>query len=144
MTRSLWPGLPACTGGAAAQEPSFPQALAEAGALFKGSAAQGRKSLMAGEHSGSPGRAEVFAAGTAIAGAPEAALAALLDAEHGADHDPMLLVDASVFLTELDHPADALAFLDEAQKLGPVNAAPIGLSDTAVELDDHGLALLGV
>ena len=86
----------------------------------------------------------MFAAGAAVAGAPAAGLAALLDAERGADHDPMLLVDASVFLTELGHPADALAFLDEARKLGSVNAAPLGLSDTAAELDDRGFALLGL
>ena len=137
-------GLPACTGGAAVQEPTFPQALADAGAMFKGPAVQGRKALKAGEYSGTPGRAEVFAAGAAVAGAPEAGLAALLDAAHGAAHDPMLLVDASVFLSELGHPADALAFVDQAQKLGPAKAAPLGLSDTAAELNDRGFALLGM
>ena len=118
--------------------------MVDAAALFKGPAAKGRKALSAAELSGTPGRAEVFAAGAAVAGAPEAGLAALLDAERGADNDPMLLVDASVFLTELGHPADVLAFLDEAQRLGPVDAAPLGLSDTAVELDDRGFALLGL
>jgi len=37
----------------------------------------------------------------------------------------MLLVNASVFLTELGHPADALAFVDHACRLGRVKGTPL-------------------
>jgi hypothetical protein len=136
-------GLPAC-GGAVPKEPSFTQALTDAQGLFSGPAARGEKALSVATYSGTADAAEVFAAGTAIGDAPLAGLAALLDARVKSPSDPMLVVNASVFLTELGHPADALAFLDEAAKLGSPNAAPLGLSDTAVELDDRGFALIGM
>jgi hypothetical protein len=136
-------GLPAC-GHGGVSEPTFAKALAQAGQIFKGSAAQGEKKLDAAKYSGTAGRAEVFAAGAAAVKAPEAALAALLDARRRATRDPMLLVDASVFLTELGHPADALAFLDHASKLGRASGTVMGLKDAAVELNDRGFALLGM
>jgi tetratricopeptide (TPR) repeat protein len=136
-------GLPSCA-GRPEREPSFATALRDARKLFKGAAARGEKTLDARTYSGTPGRAETFAAGAASAGAPAAALAALLDAERRTPRAPMLLVDASVFLTELGHPADALAFIDHARKLGPVKGAPLGLSDTAAELNNRGFALLGM
>jgi hypothetical protein len=136
-------GLPACARGAVA-EPTFARALADAHRLFRGSAARGEKKLAAARYSGTAGRAEVFAAGAVVARAPEAGLAALLDAQHHAARNPMLLVDASVFLTELGHPADALALVDHASRLGRVKGAPLGLNDRAAELNDRGFALLGM
>jgi hypothetical protein len=49
-----------------------------------------------------------------------------------------------VLLTELGHPGDALAFLDHARKLGKVTGAPLGVSNTAIEQNDRGFALLGM
>lgn len=49
-----------------------------------------------------------------------------------------------MFLTELGHPAEGLAFIDHARKLGRVKGAPLGLSDTAAELNNRGFALLGM
>lgn len=56
----------------------------------------------------------------------------------------MLFIDASVFLTELGHPADALAFIDHAHKVGQIKGAPLGLHGIAVEANDRGFALLGM
>ncbi len=137
-------GLPACGHGKVPAEPSFAKALAAANGLFKGKAASGKKKLDAAKYSGTSNRAEVFAAGAAGGRAPEAGLAALLDAERHASHDPMLFIDASVFLTELGRPADALAFIDHAHKMGRIKGAPLGLSGVAVQDNDRGFALLGL
>lgn len=137
-------GLPRCGQGKVPREPRFTTALADANRLFKGAAAKGKRALDAAKYSGTSGRAEVFAAAAATARAPAAGLAALLDADRHARHDPMLFINASVFLTELGHPADALAFIDHAHEMGRIKGTPLGLPGIAVEANDRGFALLGM
>jgi len=112
--------------------------------MFKGAAAGGEKTLAAARYSGTPGRADVFAAAAAGDRAPAAGLAALLDARRRAPKNALLLVNAAAMLTELGRPADALAFDDQAARLGPVEGAPLGVSNKAVELNNRGFALLGM
>ncbi len=137
-------GLPRCAAGRPEREPTFARALADAQRMFKGAAAGGEKTLAAARYSGTPGRADVFAAAAAGDRAPAAGLAALLDARRRAPKNALLLVNAAAMLTELGRPADALAFDDQAARLGPVEGAPLGVSNKAVELNNRGFALLGM
>jgi hypothetical protein len=144
-TAKLLGGLPVCVSASKANEPDFPAALQTAMTLVtKGRGARGTAELDVKKYSGTPGRAEVTAGGLVMEGLPAGALAVLLDAEKRSPKSPLLLVDASVSLTELGQPNLALAFLDQARRLGGAKGAPMGLSNSAIALNDRGYALLGL
>jgi tetratricopeptide (TPR) repeat protein len=142
---ALLSSLPPCQPGGLQREPSFAAGLADARALLSfGQSRLGLRRLAAARFTGNPGRAEVTAAGLVTGNAPAAALAALLDAQTRAPRDGTLLVNASALLSALGRPGDALALLDRARQLGGLQGAPLGVPEHAVELNNRGLALLGL
>lgn len=55
-----------------------------------------------------------------------------------------MLINASALLSGLGRPSDALALLDRAQQLASPHGTPLGIPERAVELNNRGLALLGM
>jgi hypothetical protein len=88
-----------------------------------------------------PRLARGLAAAALIADRPNAALAALLDAQRRAPHDPMTLVDLSAVLIQLEMPSEALAVLKGVKRLGK-QPTPMGVGLKEVMDNDRGLALL--
>ena len=87
---------------------------------------------------------ERLAAAAMLNGSSKGALAALLAARSKHPKDPLLLIDASVALLNLNRPAEALAFLDRARKLKPRRLASHGLSTTAVLRANRAAALVAL
>jgi tetratricopeptide (TPR) repeat protein len=73
---------------------------------------------------------------------PGAALAALLRAHDLEPDEPRYLVGAAAILTSLDHPAEALALIQGADKMTPTRSAPFGVNVQALALNAKGAALL--
>ena len=137
--------LPPCVPSGLLQEPSFAAALADARALVRtGAGARGLRMLAADRFTGNPDRTEATAAGFVAAGSPAGALAALLDAQARASRDATSLINASALLSALGRPGDALAFVDRAAQIGGLSAQAFGVPERAIELNNRGLALLGL
>jgi len=85
---------------------------------------------------------ELAAAGMA-ANRPAAALAALLDAQKRAPHDPTTLVDLASVLSQLGRPADALGILAAIHGYSHT-VSPLGIPLKAVALNDRGWALFAL
>jgi tetratricopeptide (TPR) repeat protein len=75
---------------------------------------------------------------------PGAALAALLRAHDLEPDEPRYLVGAAAILTSLDHPAEALALIDGADRISPSRSAPFGINVQALALNAKGAALLAL
>lgn len=88
-----------------------------------------------------PRKARGLAAAALVANRPNAALAALLDSERMAPHDPMTLVDLSAVLIQLEMPSEALAVLKGVGHVGR-EPTPMGIGLKEVMDNDRGLALL--
>src|SRR3954447_1192962 len=69
---------------------------------------------------------------------PGAALAALLRAHDLAPDEPRYLVGAAAILTGLDHPAEALALVNGADRMPPSRSAPFGINVQALALNAKG------
>lgn len=82
------------------------------GLVGQGAAAAGVNHLDSHKYSGTATRAEITAAALTIGKVPAGALAVVLDAEPCTPSAGVLLVDASVPLTNLGRPDLALAFLE--------------------------------
>jgi hypothetical protein len=89
-------------------------------------------------------RAMSAALAATLVNRPDAALAALLRAHALAPRDPRPLVDASVVLTGIGSPNEALALLGAAARLGEPGRAPMGISRRAVLESDRGYALVAL
>jgi tetratricopeptide (TPR) repeat protein len=88
--------------------------------------------------------AEGAAVDAVVAKEPGAALAALLRAHELEPNEPRYLVGAAAILTSLDHPAEALALVEGADKLTPTRSAPFGMNVQALALNAKGTALLAL
>jgi tetratricopeptide (TPR) repeat protein len=75
---------------------------------------------------------------------PGAALAALLRAHELQPEEPRYLVGAAAILTSLDHPAEALALIQGADRMTPSGSAPFGINVQALALNAKGAALLAL
>jgi hypothetical protein len=89
-----------------------------------------------------PRAARALAAAALIENRPTAALAALLDAQRLAAHDPVTLVDLASVLIQLQMPSEALGVLEGVKRLGGKLPTPMGIPLQAVMLNDRGMALL--
>ncbi len=102
----------------------------------------GMKALHRSPEGQSAALANAFALGAALAGRPEAALAALLTAHTLEPKNADTLVNLGGALAALNQPAEALAVLTEAERLGIAPGGAMGVPVLAVALNNRGRALL--
>ncbi len=89
-----------------------------------------------------PALAEADAGGALARNNPVGAVAALIAAYRVAPKTATVLRDLGAVLAQLGRPTDALALFAQADKVGGNVARPMGISETATELNDRGFALL--
>lgn len=137
-------GAIACTPVPGAKVPmSFAAAQVAVTTLLRQKAGNAAVSaLLAGPLSRDPKAASQAAVAGALTGKSYASLAALVAAQKSDPGNPTLPVSTAVLLTELDRPREALAMLDQAQRLGTPARSPMGLSWQAVLDNNRGFALL--
>jgi tetratricopeptide (TPR) repeat protein len=125
--------------------PSLAGALDAADALLAGAAGpKGIAQFRASAAYKSAAAAESAAVQAVVVKEPGAALAALLRAHDLEPNEPRYLVGAAAILTSLDHPSEALALLQGADRLAPTKSAPFGINVQALALNAKGSALLAL
>jgi hypothetical protein len=137
-------GAVACTPVPGAKAPmSFAAAQAAVTTLLRQKAGNAAVSaLLAGPLARDPKAAGQAAVAGALSGKSYASLAALVAAQRSDPGNPTVLVSTAVLLTELDRPREALAMMDQAQRLGAPALPPLGFSWQAVLDNNRGYALL--
>ncbi len=130
-----------CAGKPVTGSATLTQAIAWAKAIEDRA---GRKAVRAVDsgRDGKPALAELDASGALVNGNPGGALAALLAAYSKNPKDATVLRDLGSLLAQLGQPLDALAMFGQADKVGGAVRHPMGISETATELNDRGFALL--
>jgi tetratricopeptide (TPR) repeat protein len=130
-----------CAGKPVSGSRTFSQAIAEAKAIEdKAGKAAVRK--VDSSRDTSPPIAEVDATRALTNANPVGALAALMAAYGKNPKNATVLRDLGSMLAQLDQPLDALALFGQADKVGGAVQHPMGISETATELNDRGYALL--
>ncbi len=121
---------------------TFAQAIRRAQAWLDTHEAAGVRALRASPEGRSAGRASAFALQASLAGRPEAALAGLLTAHALDPKNADTLVNLGGVLVTVGLPAEALAVLGEAQRLGIKPGGAVGVPMQAAALNSRGRALL--
>src|ERR1700722_634216 len=117
------------------------QAVADAVKLEDRAGAAAVKAVNGGRDR-KPALAEADAGGALARNNPVGAVAALVSAYRTAPKTAGVLRDLGAVLAELGQPQDALALFAQADQVGGKVARPMGISETATELNDRGFALL--
>ncbi len=121
---------------------TFVQALARTRAWLNAHEAAGLHALNSRPEGSSEAMASAFALQASLAGRPEAALAGLLFAHTLNPKNADTLVNMGGVLVTLGLPAEALAMLREAQRLGIAPGGAMGVPVQAVALNNTGRALI--
>jgi tetratricopeptide repeat protein len=117
------------------------QAIAQAKAIEDKAGKPAVKAVNSGRD-GKAAEAELDASAALTDNNPVGALAALTAAYGKNPKDGTILRDLGSVLAQLGQPLDALALFDKADKSRGTVQHPMGISETATELNDRGFALL--
>jgi tetratricopeptide (TPR) repeat protein len=130
-----------CAGKALSGSRSFAQALADARAI-EGKAGRAAVAAVNSSRDIHPADAELDAAAAQLHNNPVGALAALLAAYGKNAGNATVVRDVGSALAQLGQPMDAIAVFNRADKLTSPVQHPMGISESATELNDRGFALL--
>lgn len=130
-----------CAGKPVSGSRSLAQALADARKIEAKAGGAAVRAVNDGRDK-NPGDAELDASDAVIHGNPVGALAALLAAYNKNAKDTTIVRDIGSVLAQLDEPEDAIALFNQADRLKEQIPSPVGISESATELNDRGFALL--
>lgn len=141
MRSIVCPPGPARSGGRRVKKAT---ALARAQRLLRKRAGRGYKRLLRSKRGRRPAAAEDFAAAGVANKAPGAALAGFLAAAKREPRNPRNLLNASVVLTRVGMPAEALALVAAADRLPRPRRMPMGIGMPALLANSRGVALIAL
>ena len=110
--------------------------------LARGGRAGAYRRFLGSKYARSAKEAEILGVGAVAGKAPATALAAFLVAHDRDQGNPRHLISASVALTRLGMPQEALALAKAAERMKRPNRAPMGIGLRALALNSQGLALI--
>ncbi len=142
--RAMRPQCPRGRAGSAALI-STPKALARSRSLLKRMA--GRRALsrlQADRRAKRPRQAQDLAVAATAAKNPAGALAGFLAAQEREPRNPLHLLNASVMLTRLGKPREALSLIARAERLRAPRRMPMGIGMRALVLNNRGFALIAL
>jgi tetratricopeptide (TPR) repeat protein len=119
-------------------------ALARAQRLLRKRAGRGYRRLLRSKRGKRPAAAEDFAAAAVANKAPGAALAGFLAAAKREPRNPRNLLNASVVLTRIGMPNEALALVAAADRLPTPRRMPMGIGMAALLENSRGVALIAL
>ncbi len=130
-----------CAGKPVSGSRTFSRAIAEAKSI-EDKAGRGAVRTVDTSRDTKPAIAELDAARALTNANPVGALAALMAAYGKNPENATVLRDLGSMLAQLGQPLEALAVFGQADKAGGAVEHPMGISETATELNDRGYALL--